>query len=227
MTCLKNAAYTDKYKEQCVFYEPLFKDEYLQEVEELVLTHGYSILKTSYAGNIHNRNLSGNICRLLDADGLEIHTWKNYDDECSFETIIDHTDGHTYFVYRQDLYGYSVFDLTTNTKFQYLPQCVLDGQEYFIWTNIYYNPLNNMLAVAGCIWGAPWSTLLVDFAYPMNEPRFQFDVIEQIDGDYDRYDDADFVRWEGTKLIINCYNIETLSKEEICLPTESLPPLIL
>lgn len=219
MNDLKNAAYTDKYKEQCTFYNPLFSDEYKKEVEELTLPYGYYILKTSYAGSVHNCNLSGNKCILYDVNKEQLHSWKNYDDECSFETLIEHTDGNKYLVYRQELYGYTVFNLTDKKEFQYYPQCVLDGNEYFIWTNIEYNPLNNMLAVSGCIWGAPWGTLLVDFAHPMDEPRFQLDVIEQIAGGYDRYDDADFVRWEGTNLILSCYNVETLSKEEICLPT--------
>lgn len=212
---LKNAAYSDRYKEENKQCESLFAEENKAESEEILLPDGYKIFKTTYRGKVNGCNLHGNSCVLSDSTGKAIHTWNNFDDDAEFHTLIHHLNGNTYLVYRHELYGYSVFDLTNNKEFQYYPQCVLDGREYFIWTDVHYNPLNNLLAVTGCIWAAPWSTLIVDFENPMDEPEFQIDVINCLDGDYDVYDDADFVRWENEYLVLNCYNIEKKAKEEV------------
>ena len=212
---LKNAAYSDTYREECTKFRFLFLEENKAENETISLPDNYKIIKTTYRGKINGCNLHGNSCVLEDRTGEVIHTWNNFDDDAEFHTLIDHQNGNKYLVYRQELYGYTVFDLTNNKDFQYYPQCVFDGWEYFIWTDVHYNPQNNLLAVSGCIWGAPWSTLIVDFENPMTEPKFQIDIIDRLDGGYDVYDDADFVRWDGLNLILNCYNIEKKQKEEV------------
>ena len=217
---LRNAAYSDKYKDECIKFQSLFLEENKAKSETIILPDDYKILKTTYRGKVNGCNLHGNNCVLSDTKGSVIHTWNNFDDDAEFHTLIHHHNGNRYLVYRQELYGYTVFDLNNNKDFQYYPQCVLDGREYFIWADIHYNPLNNLLAVSGCIWGAPWGTLIVDFENPMAEPAFQIDVIDCLDGDYDTYDDADFVRWEGESLVLNCYNIEMKSKEEVVVLPE-------
>lgn len=214
---LKNAAYSEKYREESMRYESLFLEENRKDSEEILLADGYKIEKTNYEGHIDNRNLHGHYCVLLDKGNNMIHYWKSFDNDADFEKIITHRNKNSYLVYRQELYGYSVFDLTNNECFQYYPQCVLDGREYFIWTDVHYNSQNNLLAVTGCIWGAPWSTLLVDFSVPMATPKYQVDVIDCLSGGYDVYDDADFVRWDGECLVLNCYNTQTNLKEEITL----------
>lgn len=214
---LKNAAYSDKYKEEKEHYKSLFLEKNRKESEDIILSYGYKITKNNYAGKINDRNLQGNCCTLSDNTERVIHQWKSFDDDADFEKIVTHQNGNHYLVYRQDLYGYTVFDLTNHKEFQYFPQCVLDGQEYFIWTDIHYNSLNNILAVAGCIWGAPWGILLVDFSDPMAEPKFQLDSIDCLPQGYDVYDDADFIRWDEQNLVLNCYNIEKKIKEEMII----------
>lgn len=215
---LRNAAYSDKYREECAKFQPLFSEENRAEDETVTLPEDYKILKTTYKGKVNGCNLHGNSCALLDNGGETIHTWNNFDDDAEFHTLIYHRNGNKYLVYRQELYGYTVFDLANNKEFQYYPQCVLDGREYFIWTDVHYNPLNNLLAVSGCIWAAPWSTLIVDFENPMAEPKFQHDIIDCLEGGYDVYDDANFVRWDDLNLILSCYNIEKNEKEDIIVP---------
>lgn len=172
---LSNVAYSEKYKEEYQLYKALFQDENKKESEDIVLTDEYKIMKTNYAGNVNERNLHGHRCVLLNKEDRIIHSWESFDNDADFEKIVSHQNGNHYLVYRQELYGYTVFDLMNNKEFQYFPKCVLDGREYFIWTDVHYNPLNNFLAVTGCIWGAPWSTLLVDFSDPMVTPKFQID----------------------------------------------------
>ncbi|NDV59080.1 hypothetical protein [Bacteroides sp. 519] len=212
---LKNVAYTDEYKKECMKFQSLFSKENKAANETIILSDDYKIVQTTYRGKVNDCNLHGNSCVLLNSKGKAIHTWNSFDDDAEFHTLIHHQNGGMYLVYRQELYGYTVFDLATNKSFQYYPQCVLDGCEYFIWTDVHYNPLNNLLAVSGCIWAAPWSTLIVNFENPMAEPEFQIDIIECLDGGYKVYNDADFVRWDGVNLILNCYNITKKAKEEV------------
>lgn len=214
---LENAAYSDQYQNGFKQYEALFLDENKKEVETIILSDEYKIRKTNYAGRVSDRNLDGHSCILFDKEDNVIHSWKSFDSDADFEKIITHQNKNNYLVYRQELYGYTVFDLTNRKEFQYYPQCVLDGREYFIWTDIHYNPLNNLLAVSGCIWGAPYSTLLVDFSNPMATPKFQIDVIDCLPGDYDVYDNADFILWDKCNLILNCYNVKAKLEEKIIL----------
>lgn len=81
---------------------------------------------------VNDRNLQGNYCSLSDDTKRIIHQWKSFDNDAVFEKIITHQNGNNYLVYREELYGYTVFDLTNRKEFQYFPQCVLDGREYFI-----------------------------------------------------------------------------------------------
>ena len=214
---LRNAAYSDAYIQQCAKYDILFSERNKGASDTINLPEGYSILKTSYKGQFGGCNIHANRCTLYDENGNNTHTWKSYDDDADFEILINHQAGNKYFIYRQELYGYSVFDLTNNKAFQYLPQCVLDNREYFIWTDVHYNPLNNIAAISGCIWACPWSTLLVDFSEPMSEPKFQLDVINCLDKGYDIYDDADFVKWDGDALVLNCFERETKSMKEVII----------
>ncbi len=219
---LRNATYSEDYRQGCIIFQPLFSEENRAESETITLPDGYSILKTGYKGEVNGRNLSGNRCVLSDGMGNVVHRWNNFDDDAEFHTLIHHRNGNKYLVYRQEVYGYTVFDLTNGKEFQYYPRCVLDGREYFIWTGIHYNPQNNIVAVSGCIWGAPWSTLIVDFENPMTEPGFQSDAIDLLDGGYDVYDDADFVRWDDDmNLILNCYNIEKNQNEEVVVKPDA------
>lgn len=218
---LNNVAYSKEYREELQQYKTLFLEENKKDSEDIILTERYKITKTNYAGQGGVWNMHGHICVLSDKEDNIIHSWKCFDNDADFEKFITHQNDNDYLIYRQDLYGYTVFDLINKKEFQYYPQCVLDGYEYFIWTDVHYNPLNNLLAVTGCIWAAPWSTLLVDFSNPLDTPKFQIDIINCLPGDYDVYDDADFVRWDGDNLVLNCYNAKTNLKEEVILPPEA------
>lgn len=214
---LQNAAYTKEYRVYRAKFEKLFVDALKTTSETIILTDGYKIEQTSYEGKIEECNLHGSSSILIDNDDNILHRWNNLDDNADFHTIIEHQDGRKYLIYREDLYGYSVYDLTHNRTFEYYPQCVLDGKEYFIWTEVFYNRENNLLAVSGCIWGAPWSILLLDFEDPMKEPRFQKDIIDLLEGGYDNYDDATFISWDNQSLNVECYNWVKKEKEKIVL----------
>ena len=57
----------------------------------------------------------------------------------------------------------------------YVPSCVHpeEGQkveEVFIWTSADYDPGTDLLAVTGCIWACPYSTIVLDFSCPFQPP---------------------------------------------------------
>ena len=122
--------------------------------------------------------------------------------------MIHHTDGQDYFIFDEDLYGYSVLRLSDLASVHYIPAESCGNytgkfEETFIWFNCYYNPENNMLAVNVCIWSAPSSVIVMDFSDPMRivEAKEWSDVYISCMDDYYDLDDIDFVRWQGSKLI--------------------------
>jgi hypothetical protein len=100
-------------------------------------------------------------------------------------------------------------------KFFYVPK----GPESFIWTDVHYNPQNNILAVSGCFWACPYGLILLDFSNPMAETKW-VDVLENLDGVYDLYDGLDFVSWEDEKLIVKADKIVEVDGTETVVPVE-------
>jgi hypothetical protein len=90
-----------------------------------------------------------------------------------------------------------VFDLTDKKDFHYIPK----ETETFIWTEIFYNSKNNVLIVSGCLWGCPYSTLMLDFNNPMRDTKW-VDIHKEIDDEYWKYRGIDFVRWDNDNLIL-------------------------
>ena len=46
------------------------------------------------------------------------------------------------------------------------------AEEVFIWTGADYDPHTDLLAVTGCIWACPYSTIVLDFSCPLQpHPR--------------------------------------------------------
>jgi len=134
---------------------------------------------------------------LFAPSGAEVYRWRNLDDDGEFTEIIHHSDGRLYLLFRIDLYGYGVYDLTGQREFFYIP----DEKETFIWTDVHYNPVNDRLAVGGCFWACPNGIHLLDFSEPMRETAW-VDVLWELDGGYDTRDMLDFIRWEGSSLIL-------------------------
>lgn len=196
-----NGAYTPEYTTQRRKSESLFNDNEsnILKVDIINLSDKYKIKKIKYKES----NLGGAERKyiLLNKNDEIIYEWKCYDSNCDFQKLIEHSNGSEYLVFRADLYGYSVLDLKTLQTFQYFPQCVLDGYEYFIWTNIEYNPLTNLLAVEGCIWACPWSICVVDFSSPMSEPTFQIDLFDFIEDEEIGYGDPTFLVWDNDNLV--------------------------
>lgn len=216
-----NGAYTQQYADNLKQYDPLFDKQHLLEKEEQPLEE-YTLLGEKYRAEIKDCNLAGAIYTLLDAERNAVHQWRCYDDSADFAELIQHANGKRYLIYREDLYGYSVYDFANKEHFQYYPLGLLEIAEDFIWTGVHYHPQSNLLAVDGCMWACPWSVLISDFEDPMQPPRFQKDVFGYLKGGYEVYDDATFVRWEADRIVVKCENFVDNQVETLEIETQLL-----
>lgn len=221
MTKLSNGAYSQQYAEMQKKYDAIFEKQNLKE-ENCETLGNYDLYVSKYTTELEGCHLAGAIYTLLDEAKNKIHSWKCYDNNHDFAQIFEHANGKQYLIYRQELYGYTVYDFEVKETFQYYPQCVLDGYEDFIWTEVHYDPQSNLIAVQGCIWACPWSVLVCDFEDPMQESNFQKDVFGYLKGGYDVYDDATFVRWETDKLVLKCENYVEKRVEMVEISTERI-----
>lgn len=206
---MTNIAYTQEYKKYLKQYESIFDRLYYKEMERMELSAGYVVEESSYAGEMEGRNITASESVLKDCTGKELHRYRNIDTGGSFHTLIHHSDTGYYLIYKIDLYGYAVFDLSSGKEFVHIPA----GPESFIWTGVNYNPENDLLVVSGCFWACPYGTHILDFSDPMKVTRW-IDIHRLIDDGYEKYDDVDFDRWENDTLILKVYdNIAGQSKE--------------
>ena len=157
----------------------------------------------------------GAVCRLFK-NNEEIFQWKSIYGISRTSQIIKHTNGKSYLIFTEDLYGYSVLELETLKSIHYLPECSYregeDFDETFIWIEMFYNSYNNMLAVSGCIWAAPYSVVLVDFSDPLKivTAKNWFDIRMPIDPNYMKYGHIDFKEWDKDRLICISENGEEI-----------------
>lgn len=215
-----NASQSKKYMDYINGYDSLFEPKYFTEEKELSINSNYTLHIKSYEGLIDNRNHNGSICILKDSKGKTINTWKSIDDSATFYEMINHKNGDNYFIFRQDLYGFSILDLKTNEIMQFLPQKALEEVETFIWTDVDYNPLTNVLAVSGCYWASPYSVQIFNFDNPLsNDPKY-VDLIDYFENGHDSYDDIDFLRWDKESLVVKAFNHIKNKDEEHIIPKE-------
>ena len=148
---------------------------------------------TIYDGDLH---LCGSESELLDNEGKVRYVWRNLDTDGEFCSLFRHRNGKYYLIFRTELYGYSVLEVESGQEMHYVPACVHpeEGQkaeEVFIWTGADYDPGADLLAVTGCIWACPYSTIVLDFSCPLQPqpPEHWLDLRHIVDPDNTRFDD--------------------------------------
>ena len=126
-----------------------------------------------------------------------------------FAALFRHANGLRYLVFRIDLYGYGVVELESGRELHYIPAASYpeEGetfQETFIWTGADYDPQSNLLAVDGCYWACPASTMVLDFSDPLAEQPVErwFDIRDIIDPDDMTYEDIELVGWKNGVLCL-------------------------
>lgn len=218
---MNNIAYSDEYQLHRKSYDYIFDDKYKREVNSKALCNGKYILETTcYEDNSqeklkYNVNVSKTI--VFDSKMHKISEFKNIDNGADFFFIIDHLDGNEYLFFHIDLYGYSVLNLVNSEVYHYIPEeSFRQQEETFIWANAYYCKQNNLLAVDGCYWAAPYSTEIYDMSEPEKLPYNRvfnsYDMVDKI------YTGCDVIalRWtEKGNIILECFeNEDDLSPSE-------------
>jgi hypothetical protein len=213
---MANIAYTEEYLSNRKKFGILFSSGYFKSEKSFALPEGYSATTKSYAGKLGEYHMTVSETAIFDPSGAEVYRFQNMDDGGEFLDLIRHGNGHFYLLFRIDLYGYGVYDLSQKTAFFHVPK----EPETFIWTDVHYNPGNDMLAVGGCFWACPNGVHLLSFKNPMKETPW-VDVIEMLDGDYngyDTYDGMDFERWDGNTLIVKADELSESNGKTITMP---------
>lgn len=145
-----------------------------------------------------NAGRGGSICHLYKNDKL-VFEWKSLYHNSRISNIIEHSNGHKYLIFTEDLYGYSVLELDTLKNMHYLPK-EDPLVESFIWgSDIFYNKNNDLLVVEGCFWGWPVSAIVLDFSKPLEavDAKDWIDVRSKFN---ENYDDITFKSWHEEKI---------------------------
>ncbi|GHU03659.1 hypothetical protein FACS1894158_02520 [Betaproteobacteria bacterium] len=219
---MKNIAYTAEYQAWRTAWKAVFAPENRKSIENMKIDGcdaGYQAERTYYKTESGGEVLWGAETVINDQSGAEIYRWRTDDDDCDFLVLIRHGNGREYFLFRTGLYGYGVYDVALKREFVYIP----DAFESFIWTEAHHNPVNDMLVVRGCYWACPWSVILLDFSNPMAETKW-VDVIAALPGDYDKYDNLDFIRWDKDTLILKAGEIIEVDGKTTTKPVELFIP---
>lgn len=91
-------------------------------------------------------------------------------DDSPFIKLIIHNNGETYFIYRIDSVGYSVFEVSTKISIDYIPETFNQYGENFIWADFRYCPINDVLIVYGSVQGHSPIYQFFDFSNPLEVP---------------------------------------------------------
>ena len=221
----ENIAHEKRYRDWLAQYDAMFAPENRspQQDEQFPLTDGYSIRSKAYIydGDLH---LCGSESELLDNEGKVRYAWRNLDTDGEFCSLFRHRNGKHYLIFRTELYGYSVLEVESGQEMHYVPACVHpeEGQkteEVFIWTGADYDPGTDLLAVTGCIWACPYSTIVLDFSCPLQPqlPERWLDLRHIVDPDDTRFDDIEFVRWDSDSLLLRGCDTEDDRGKEIAI----------
>lgn len=194
-----------EFKEKVKEYDrDIFSHCILDKPTEIkILDTNYKVLYFFYKEKDSGLNAGrgGSICHLYKNDEL-VYEWKCLYHNSRISNIIEHSNNHKYLIFTEDLYGYSVLELDTLKSMHYLPGELYSDPfvESFIWSSdIFYNKNNNLLAVVGCFWGWPESTIVLDFSKPLEivETKDWKDIRSKFDNNYD---DITFKSWDNEKI---------------------------
>jgi hypothetical protein len=163
---LANIAYTPKYQRLRKRKDTVFSAKNIKSTETFDLEGGYYAVRDHYEGKVEwgKYSLTASETCVRDKLGAEVHHYRNHDSSNELLSLISHSSGKRYLLFRIDLLGYGVYDIEEKKEFHFVPQ----EADSLIWVNAACNPLNDVLAVSGCSRGKP-SVHILSFANPMQE----------------------------------------------------------
>lgn len=170
--------------------------------EEKELGEGYTVKSYGYTEDHGSAGVECcAICSLFHNEEF-LYEWKNIYGTSRLSNIIHHSDGNDYFLFDEDLYGYSVLNLKTGESMHYIPEesyrKLSAPKETFIWCEGFYDQKTNQMAVDGCYWACPYGVIVVDFSNPL-VPVEAKDWIDVLNTDYNG-EEICFGGWEDGKL---------------------------
>jgi len=216
-----------KWRRKCD--ELFFSKCNFDKIEDIKkLDDGYYINTYTVKGNFDiyddTKECEGYIDRLYNDKNKLIYEWKSTYHKSRVSNIIHHSNNKNYLIFTEELYGYSVLELDTLKSVHYIPEISFfyrneNFEETFIWCDFHYNNKNNYLAIEGCIWGAPYSVIVIDFSNPLEiQEEFKWvDIHNIIDSDFQKYLDIDFKRWDEDNLHCVAENYHTKKSENITI----------
>lgn len=238
MSSFENIYHTQKYREYRQQYiSKVFKAQNKKDTEKLPLEAGFILESTEYSffdNGSENKSLTAYEQKLISPDKSVVLRWQLCDshDFTSFTQIFTHSDGKQYFIYKEDLYGYSVLRLSDRKELHYVPRGDYTDNseekpypgESFIMTDFHYCPDNDFAAAGGCFWAAPYDTALLDFIDPLSPPDKITTIHDIMDPNYenDSLEDIDFKAWQNGFLILEADMI----KEQFRFSSEDLRRII-
>lgn len=226
-----NVAYTKEYqnyrKKRMAVFCPEFLCPHTKEINLNTETSAFILKIRHYKDKNQHITNHGSKCELQKQKGKAFYRWYNIDNGAEFYRLILHSDGNDYLIFRQDLYGYSVLNLQTMQDFHYIPARSFPFKkeafvEAFIWTDAFYEPQSDLLAIPGSFWARPFSVVVLDFSQPLQANEAWLDTHLLIDADYDIYDDIDFAEWTNGALVLTGFNYRTETTDTISIPVNKL-----
>ncbi len=208
----RNMAHTKEYQDHRKLFEYIFHEEYKSsEIEEIVLFDGKYILKTHYYSDCSHKvfkyNLHTSKTEMFDTCGVKVAEFKNIDHHIDFFGTVEHSNGKNYLIFTIDLYGYSIMDLSNFKTYHFIPEeSFVGGEETFIWTNIMYCKVNNIIAVDGCYWACPYSIEFFDFSDPEKVPLRCIYTSYELKNELDIDSDITPIRWNDDGTIVIEYD---------------------
>ena len=218
MKDLTNIAYSDEYITRKSNIIDLAYNPNNKTKETEIIENDLKRVITEYRATHNDKKYFCAINKVYNTENTLLFEYFNLDHHSFFCTKITYNSGKQYLFYKADLYGYSVFSIDTKETFDYYPK--YEG-ETFIGTDIYFNSNNSVFAVEGCYWACPVDTFLIKIDNPLEQFTQYVNTHLIIEGDYDKYDDTNFVEWIGNDLKLKCCNIEAKPyKDEIIILSE-------
>ncbi len=175
-----NVAHTEEYKNYQQEFNWLFKlnpvqtdSFFLGESNEYIVNYTtYS--KTEVSSDDIMTSHSVKKVRITNKDNRILLDYSVIGDHLMVK-LIHHQNGNEYLIFNTDLYGYSVMDIAGGDISHYIPKCSFNGtKETFIWTDVLYCKINNLLVVDGCYWACQWTNEFYDFSQPMKLPLYLY-----------------------------------------------------
>jgi len=172
---LQNVYSTEEYqayrKEQANKFRDIIPDE-----EKIVdLSERFRVVFNNYHTIYSDPSYA--TAKVFDGDEV-VYEYDNICPHYYFNKLIEHSNGHSYYIFRIDAQGYSVFDLTEKYVTHYIPQNMLDApndESLFLFI-LDYNQNNNIVAAHCYYWGPIERPMLFDFSKPSKLPLPYVDV---------------------------------------------------